>query len=182
MAAPSNSTRRPRLFTLSAQTEFRGTRNIRNVTVAITEVQPDLSLLYQDFASARLRWAEIGRLEGLELVAQASGVRRRGRPSKMGPETLSRFLLALRAGASRADAARFAGIAESTFYRWESRKGPAFDRFRSLVERAELEVKVEVTTNLYRLALRETRAALVWLRTRYPDEWPVPKRRAMGRA
>lgn len=158
------------LFTVGAEFTFGRTLNIREIAESPRLPQPDLSLLYRDFASARLRWAETGRREGQALFGQR-GSRNRGRPSRLGPETLSRLLLALRTGASRSDAARFAGVGESTFYRWWARRGPAFDRLRWLVERVEIEVKVEVTTNLYRLALRETRAALIWLRARHPDEW-----------
>ena len=136
---------------------------------------------YPELAAEMLRWSEIGRREGSRAPRRKGRTGpehpRRGRPSKLGPDVLSRFLMAIRAGDTREGAARFAGISSATLYRWLRDRRPRFARFRRLLSRAELEVKMMVTTNLYRLALRETRAAVFWLQTRYPEDWPSEGRR-----
>jgi hypothetical protein len=91
--------------------------------------------------------------------------------------------MAIRAGLTRKDAARHAGLAESTLHRLLGRSG-RYELVRDLVERAELETLVEVQSNLFALALRETGAAMFWLHARYPNDWSAmpaerPRRRNM---
>jgi hypothetical protein len=134
-----------------------------------------------ELRAAALRWAEIGRREGALMARQkgASDGKHRdpGRPSKLGPEILSELLMAIRVGAMREDAARFARISSATLYRWLKDPQPNFARFRDLLSLAELEVKMQVTANLLRLTRVDTRAAIAWLQTRYPEEWPQARYR-----
>jgi hypothetical protein len=57
------------------------------------------------------RWAEIARREPLwATTGGASAPRRPGRPAKLNPEVVGRFLMVIRMGKYRETAARFAGI------------------------------------------------------------------------
>jgi hypothetical protein len=106
-----------------------------------------------------------------EATGQLHSRSRLGRPSKLTPRVVGDLVMATRAGVSRKDAARFAGVSEATLHRWLHARGRQFDLVRTLLGEAEIAVKIEVTSNLYRLALRETRAALIWLSWRHPEEW-----------
>jgi hypothetical protein len=112
--------------------------------------------------------------------------RRPGRPSLAPEEVLQRFLTAIRAGNLRKDAAAYAGLSEGTVKNWMMRglghnRGtnadrpptPEYVRFARMVIEAEAAAKVLVTSNLVARSRVDTNAALAWLRTRYPEDWPT---------
>ena len=82
-------------------------------------------------------------MKGISTNKWRSGSARGGRPSLYTPARVAGIIAALLAGASRADAARFAGVGVSTFYVWLqlARQGhPAFVPLAQavvLAERAE---------------------------------------------
>lgn len=108
-----------------------------------------------------------------------------GRPSRLNPEVVGRFLQAIRAGNHRETAAQFAGISNATLYRWLRDSRAPFVAFRRAVVMAEAEVEVEVVSNIIRLSSKSTRAAAFWLSRRYPGRWPMARpersRRPLGR-
>lgn len=107
--------------------------------------------------------------------------RRPGRPALMPEEALQRFLTALRTGNTRKDAAIYAGLTDQSVKNWlwrgrghdKSRPPtPEYVRFARMVEEAEVTAKILVTGNLVARARHDTGAALAWLQTRYPEDWP----------
>ena len=111
-------------------------------------------------------------------TATGEPVRKRrgpGRPSRLNPEVVGRFLQAIRAGNLRETAAEFAGISNATLYRWLCDPRPQFVAFQRAIVMAEAEVEVEVVSNLLRLSSKSPRAAAFWLSRRYPERWPMAR-------
>jgi hypothetical protein len=128
-------------------------------------------------AADMYRWAEIARREPLWAHAGGgSGRRPPGRPRKLNPEVVGRFLTAIRAGNYRETAARLAGIGPSTMYRWLHDPRPEYAAFRMALDMCEAEVEVEVIGNLFRLSRTSTRAAAFILSRRWPEKWAMRKR------
>ena len=127
------------------------------------------------------RWAEYAQREPLWAATAPLGrgksPRRAGGPSKVTADVVGPFLMAARAGNYRETAARFAGISDATLYRWLRDPRPEFAALREALVIVEAEVECEVTANLVRLALRDTKAAIFWLQNRYPQRWLFPGRR-----
>lgn len=99
-----------------------------------------------------------------------------GRPSKLTPEATDRLLSALRAGATRRDAALAAGVTPRTFQRWVARadepRPPAeYVAFVADLERAEAEGRVALGAIITRAARKDWRAAAHLLAVRDPDNW-----------
>ncbi len=92
------------------------------------------------------------------------------RPTKLSPAVQERIVALLKSGNRRGVAARAAGVAEPTFFRWMSDTRPQFREFRESVERAEAEAEVAVVATLVSAMPRSTAAAIFWLRARSP-EW-----------
>ncbi len=107
-------------------------------------------------------------------LPSADGRRRPGRPSRLTPGVVERYLFAIRLGNYRSVAARMAGISPATHYRWQRDTRPQFVAFWAAVDRAEAQCEVEVTANIVRLSRRSTRAALFWLSHMYPERWGPP--------
>lgn len=99
------------------------------------------------------------------------GSARRGRPSSYDPLAFDKFLRALVAGNSRPTAARYAGIAPATMYRWLDGSRPQYSALLARVEQAEATARVVVVSNLAALSRRSSRAAAVWLRAHGGPEW-----------
>lgn len=108
--------------------------------------------------------------------------RRPGRPSLLPEDVLQRFLAAIRAGNTRADSAAYAGISETSVKHWMMRgqgrdknrqPTPEHVRFARMVIEAEAAVKVLVVGNLVARSREDTRAALAFLQTKFPGEWPL---------
>jgi hypothetical protein len=114
------------------------------------------------------RWGEIARREPLWAST--------GRPAKLNPEVVGRFLTAIRAGNYRETAARLAGIGPSTMYRWLHDPRPEYAAFRMALDICEAEVEAEIIGNLARLSRTSTRAAAFLLERRWPERWAKRKR------
>jgi transposase len=99
-----------------------------------------------------------------------------GRPSKLNEKTKKRLLAALKEGANQDEAASYAGISESTFYRWmergESEKKGQYREFWEAVKRTESEA-VMISLDTIRNAEKrgDWRAAAWKLERRFPDKW-----------
>jgi hypothetical protein len=102
------------------------------------------------------------------------------RPSPIeNPEVRSKLIDALRAGATRRDAALYAGVSEATFHRWMQRAEAddaeqvesTHTAFREQVQRAEAEARVQAVFVIRRAMLTEWRAALEYLKRRAPHDW-----------
>jgi transposase-like protein len=94
-----------------------------------------------------------------------------GRHSSLTPEVKQRFVAAIRLGSSRKTAARYAGISESTLYRWMADERKFYRKFRDAIDIEEATVQVIVVGNLFALSRTSTRAALAWLRVHGGPEW-----------
>jgi hypothetical protein len=126
------------------------------------------------------RWSEFARREPLWAArGEGSGARPPGRPRKLNPEVVGRFLMAIRAGNYRETAARLAGIGPATMYRWLHDPRPEFAAFRMALDMCEAEVEAEVIGNLFRLSRTSTRAAAFILSRRWPERWATPGRPAI---
>jgi transposase len=101
------------------------------------------------------------------------------RPTKLTDEVEEEVLKAIRAGASLAAAAQFAGIDASTFYRWTERGDLAgtgradarFRRFRTRVEQARAQAEVRDVTIIAKASERDWRAAAWRLERRNPQRY-----------
>ena len=123
------------------------------------------------------KWSEFARREPLWAPAgEGSGRRPPGRPRKLNPEVVGRFLMVIRAGNYREVAARLAGIGPATMYRWLHDPRPEFAAFRMALDMCEAEVEAEVIGNLFRLSRTSTRAAAFILSRRWPERWRELKR------
>jgi hypothetical protein len=97
------------------------------------------------------------------------------RPSMLGAELREEICRLIRAGNFPAIAARSAGIAESTFYRWMERgrseaKGP-YLKFYEAIKEAEAGGEVHLVAVLRKHATDDWRAALALLERRHSDRW-----------
>lgn len=107
--------------------------------------------------------------------------RKGGRPPKFNPEVAARVCEAVRAGVPRKDAAAYAGINDSTLYRWtergrKSKKG-AFWEFCQQVKKAESDAVVRNVAVIQKAAEREWQAAAWWLERRRPDDFGRKEKR-----
>jgi hypothetical protein len=98
-----------------------------------------------------------------------------GRPTKLTPAIEERVLHAIKLGASRADAAQFAGIGERTLREWmrlgaDEAEGP-HAALRARVLEAEGQVKVTLVGCVLKAAVSDWRAALALLQCRHPTEF-----------
>lgn len=98
-----------------------------------------------------------------------------GRPTKLTPELQERIVQAVRAGNHFEAAARSAGIAQSTFYRWLERGAEeddgAYSDFRAALRRAEAESEVHAVAVIRKAMTDDWRAALALIERRYPERW-----------
>ncbi len=97
------------------------------------------------------------------------------RPTKLTPETQERILKAVRAGNYAEAAARSAGIAPSTLYRWLERGSQETEgthrEFHDAVRRAEAEAEVHAVAVVRRAMSEDWRAAMAYLERRHPSRW-----------
>ena len=97
------------------------------------------------------------------------------RPTKLTEPVRERVVTAIRAGNYAESAARAAGIAPSTYYRWiergeREREGIHRD-FLEAVRLAEAEAEVHAVALIRRAMAEDWRAALAYLERRYPGRW-----------
>ena len=98
-----------------------------------------------------------------------------GRNSKLTPEVHEKIVTALRAGNYSKVAAEYAGIGESTFYRW-LQKGRAAKRgmyreFADAVQQAEREAEIRAVAILQRHMEDNWQAAMTFLERKFPERW-----------
>jgi len=92
------------------------------------------------------------------------GERRRGRPTKLTPETQKLICDAVAAGVPVQVAARLAGISQSTYYAWVSRHKD----FAEAVKKAYAVAESRLVGYIYRAAAK-TWTAAAWLLERHPQ-------------
>ena len=105
------------------------------------------------------------------MVAKSKG----GRPSKLTPEVQEKIITAIRAGNYAQVAAVYAGIGESTFYRWmaqgERAKAGRYRRFWQAVKEAEGEAEVRAVAIIQKKMPEDWRAAMTYLERKHPKRW-----------
>jgi transposase-like protein len=98
------------------------------------------------------------------------------RPSKLTPERQERIVLAIRGGNFRETAARFAGIGETTLYRWmaqgrKQRRG-AYADLVAAIEEAEAAAEIERVQRIQTAARNGNWTADAWwLERKNPQRW-----------
>lgn len=95
--------------------------------------------------------------------------------TRLTPELITLICEHLRAGMYAAQAARAAGVAESTYYYWLERgrkeeEGP-YAEFVTVVERAEAEAESFYLTIIRAATGNSWQAAAWWLERRFPSRW-----------
>lgn len=102
---------------------------------------------------------------------------RTGRPTALNAEVQDRIIQALTAGNYQDTAARYAGVDESTFYRWMQKgadpDAPAIYRdFRQAVETARSQAEVRAVALINQAAQNGTWQAAAWyLERSHPQRW-----------
>lgn len=102
---------------------------------------------------------------------------RRGRPTKLTPETQERILKAIREGNYREVAAQWAGVAPETLYRWLSRDREPYRQFRHALLEAEQAAEIRMVARIMKMAEKDPNHAKWWLERKFPDRWgrrPTP--------
>jgi hypothetical protein len=124
-------------------------------------------------------------LEGALVCAAHIGSRRRGRPTKLEPQTVDRICDILRAGGYLKVAVAAAGIGTSTFHEWMERGDPEgtkkidqpFREFRARVEQSRAEGETRNVTLVATAAAKDWKAAAWLLERQFPDRWAGPRGR-----
>lgn len=99
------------------------------------------------------------------------------RKLKLTPEIQDRICAAIRQGNYQETAAKFAGIGETTFYRWldEGSKEDSdeiFQQFREAVEKAKADAEVRDISLIDKAATDGSWQAAAWkLERKYPHRW-----------
>lgn len=93
------------------------------------------------------------------------------RPSKLTPKLTETICAFIRTGNFAKVAAEAAGISEATFYRWLSDEGDQFREFQESVARASAEAEVAAVEVLQAAFQDDWRAALEFLKRRFPERW-----------
>ncbi|HRJ96859.1 MAG TPA: hypothetical protein PLL78_09245 [Fimbriimonadaceae bacterium] len=100
-----------------------------------------------------------------------------GRPPKRTDEVDARLVKALKLGATRVDACRYAGISEDTLARWIVK----YADFAEMIERTEAEVAVRMSGTVVKAGQNDPHYALKWLERRRRAEWsPTQKHELSG--
>lgn len=112
------------------------------------------------------------------MAAKKPAAARRGRPTKLNPETTSTIVTLIRAGNTVEVAADAAGINRATFFDWMDRgtRTAARDRpyreFREQVERARAEAETILVAQIQKAARAGSYRAASWLlERRFPERW-----------
>ena len=89
------------------------------------------------------------------------------RPSRLTPQAEAAIIQAIAGGNTRKTAAAYAGVTDTTLYRWLATK----PEFRKSIEKAEADA-IAASVALIRMAARtQWQAAAWWLERRYSEEW-----------
>ena len=98
-----------------------------------------------------------------------------GRQTKLTPEIQEKIVSAIRAGNFAAVAAGYAGICESTFYRWiqkgKEAKSGIYCEFREAIKSAENESEVRAVAHIQKHMTKNWQAAMTYLERKHPDRW-----------
>ena len=94
-----------------------------------------------------------------------------GRPERLTRERHEKFIQAIRTGCFPEVAARFAGFAPATFYRYMHGKTPAHAAFRDAVLKAQTELEVRLVGIITREALTKPRWAMGSCSDDSPARW-----------
>jgi len=98
-----------------------------------------------------------------------------GRPSKLTPEVQTEIVRSLKAGSYLDVAAEFAGIDETTLYRWlkrgEKAKSGRYFEFRQAVTRAKAAAEVRAVGHIAMAAAEDWRAAAWFLEHGRQRRW-----------
>lgn len=98
------------------------------------------------------------------------------RPDKLTPEVQERIVTVIRDGNTRAAAALYAGIGETTLYRWlqtggRSRNGSKCRELWEAVKKAENATELESVLIIRTAAQKSWQAAAWWLERRRHGDW-----------
>jgi len=98
------------------------------------------------------------------------------RPDKLTPERMDRIVTAIRAGNTREAAAQYAGVGETTLYRWlqtgrRSRNGSKCRELWEAVKEAENDAELESVLIIREAARKSWQAAAWWLERRKHGAW-----------
>jgi hypothetical protein len=91
------------------------------------------------------------------------------RQNKLTPDIREAVVTVLRAGNTRKAAAAYAGVDETTFYRWVDRDAT----FASAVRKAEADAQVRNVALIQRAAESTWQAAAWWLERRFPEDFAL---------
>lgn len=98
-----------------------------------------------------------------------------GRPTELTSEVYRRIRKALLAGSYRTDAAKYGGVAYSSFNYWLKRgknePGTIYSDFRRMVIRSEELVRVQMAGTIVAARKNDWKAAAWWLERKSPDKW-----------
>ena len=98
-----------------------------------------------------------------------------GRRSKLTAEVQEKIVRVIRAGNYAYIAAEYAGIGQTTFYRWleqgeEQDRGP-YREFREAVKAAEREAEIRAVATVQQHMGKNWQAAMTYLERKFPQRW-----------
>ncbi len=98
-----------------------------------------------------------------------------GRRSKLTPELQDKIVKVIRAGNYACVAAEYAGIGETTFYRWleqgEAEDSGPYREFREAVKSAEREAEIRAVATVQGHMATNWQAAMTFLERKFPQRW-----------
>jgi hypothetical protein len=98
-----------------------------------------------------------------------------GRRSKLTPEVQETIVQVIRAGNYAYVAAEYAGIGQTTFYRWlelgEQEEFGPYREFRDAVKRAEREAEIRAVATVQQHMKTNWQAAMTYLERKFPSRW-----------
>jgi len=100
---------------------------------------------------------------------------RAGRRSKLTREVQEKITRVIRAGNYAYIAAEYAGISQTTFYRWleqgaEQKRG-RYREFREAVKAAEREAEIHAVATIQQHMGKNWQAAMTFLERKFPQRW-----------
>ena len=98
-----------------------------------------------------------------------------GRRSKLTAEVQEKIVRVIRAGNYAYIAAEYAGIGQSTFYRWmeqgEAQTAGPYREFREAVKAAEREAEIRAVATVQQHMGKNWQAAMTYLERKFPQRW-----------
>jgi hypothetical protein len=109
-----------------------------------------------------------------ESTRGTNGGTKRGRPTKLTPQTQAKIVELIRGGNYAEIAAAAAGIGERTFYSWmqrgEREEDSIYAEFRQVIKEAEAEAEIEAVAQV-RAGGKGWQAPMTWLERKFPSRW-----------